>query len=151
MKNYIIHLYKKKGEVEITSKLTKELKGKGGRLYYLKFSYINKEIYKIGYTSRNIEERMKTLGIPGFVRTEILQIVHFDNAIDAFTIEQLLHKEFERDKFIGSRLLENGNSELYKRDILKDLIKEKEIRINRKDLENGIGFTASFARKSKGY
>jgi hypothetical protein len=98
-------------------------KRSSGNIYYLKLQYFNSigdivTLYKIGYTSRTVAHRVSTIGVPNNIIVTIVTYVSFPKLVDCYNIEQLLHNKYVRYRYRGVRLLENGNSELYVKDVL---------------------------------
>lgn len=94
-----------------------------GKIYYLRLEYFNSvgdivTLYKIGYTSRTVAHRITTIGFPSCVIVTIITSVSYSKLVDCYNIEQLLHQEHSRYRYRGVKLLENGNSELYVKDVL---------------------------------
>ncbi len=96
----------------------KGLKYKSGRVYYIKLNFPTFSVYKIGYTTRSIAHRLKTMGLPWGVRPEVIQITNFACAIGAYNLEQALHLAYAKDRYKGARLIASGYTELYSNDIL---------------------------------
>lgn len=98
-------------------------KKSSGNIYYLRLEYFNSvgdivTLYKIGYTSRTVAHRITTIGIPSCIIVTVVSSVSFGKLLDCYNIEQLLHNEYVRYRYRGVKLLENGNSELYVKDVL---------------------------------
>lgn len=84
-------------------------------LYYIKFLYKKKAYYKIGITTKSVQERFCSEPIP----YEILFTKTYKSGKTAYTQEQkilLKHKEY---RYFGPSILRNGNSELFTIDIMK--------------------------------
>lgn len=96
----------------------KGLKYKSGRVYYIKLNFQGFSVYKIGYTTRSIKHRLKTMGLPLGVKAEVIQITNFTCAIGAYNLEQALHLAYSKDRYKGARLIASGYTELYPSDIL---------------------------------
>lgn len=99
---------------------TKRFPRKKSRLYYIKLTFKDLEVYKIGYTSHLVKTRIEGMGLPKGCKAEILQICMCANAKQAYLLEQSLHREHKRDRFYSSiPLIESGYSELYHSDVLQ--------------------------------
>ena len=79
-----------------------------GKLYIVKLFNENEEFYKIGITSKYIEERMKQIPY----NYEILMIKE-DNPELIYDLENSLHKNFKKNKYIPN-IKFNGYKECYK-------------------------------------
>jgi hypothetical protein len=75
-------------------------------------------IYKIGYTSRTITHRLTTMNIKPNINITILATLNFNKLVDAYNMEQVLHKEHSKERYYGERLMESGYSECYRSDVL---------------------------------
>lgn len=98
---------------------------KPGMLYYFKVTDQGNVAWKIGITNRSIEERYH---IVDKSRISDIQTVWYGSGQEAWDIEHRIVKIFKKYKYIGPKLLENGNSELFSIDILN-----KVKRITQKD------------------
>jgi len=87
--------------------------GKPAILYYL--SILNGTAYKIGITNRSIKERFT---VQELLKIKILKTTFYQYGNEAFDAEQKILKEFKYAKYKGDNLLESGNTELFKYDIL---------------------------------
>lgn len=76
-----------------------------------------RELFKIGYTSRTITHRLTTMEIPTNIKVTVIATLKFRSVTDAYNMEQVLHKEFKYGRYYG-KVLGNGNSELYGSDVL---------------------------------
>lgn len=89
------------------------------RIYYIKLEFSSFSLYKIGFTSRTVSHRVKTMGVPKGVKVKILQVVLCPNQYVAYNLEQALHLLYEKDRFYSKKpIIQSGYSELYKRDVL---------------------------------
>lgn len=75
-------------------------------------------IYKIGYTSRTISHRISTMNIKPNIIITVIATLNFNKLVDAYNMEQLLHKEHSKERYYGEKLMESGYSECYKSDVL---------------------------------
>ena len=104
----------------IRIKIPPELyKGNGKSLIdlYNKDKENNIVLYKIGITGLSVEERVRSLMLPEGVKAEILLSERF-NGICGICLEKWLHAKFINYR-IGFRLIESGNSEIYREDVLE--------------------------------
>ena len=83
-------------------------------LYYLSIN--NGEAYKIGITNRTVEARFTITDLSSI---EVVETVYFEQGIDAYQLEQIILKKYEKYKYIGKPLLSSGNTELFNIDIRK--------------------------------
>jgi hypothetical protein len=96
-------------------------KSSWAKLYYI--SYTNKKlgykIYKLGFTQRRIEERLREISLPDF-NMEVISLLYINNPSFAYALEQYLHGENRKYNYKSGLLLApgNGNGEIYDRDIL---------------------------------
>lgn len=97
----------------------RQLHGKNGYIYYIRLTLpCNTTYYKIGFTSRDVEERIRKMWPPLNIKVDIVDRLYFDTLYDAFTIEQILHKTNKLNKYKGKDVINNGNKELYINDTL---------------------------------
>jgi len=82
-------------------------------LYYLRID--NGKAYKIGVTNYSVEERFKKYELNII---DIIRVWSFDIGFDARNIEQEILGEYQEFKYHGDPLLINGNTELFKQDVL---------------------------------
>lgn len=82
-------------------------------LYY--FNIIGTNLYKIGITTRSIEERYRSK----FDRDQINVIFtkHFDTGLAAYEYEQSLLSEYNHLKYTGDKVLASGNTEIFVTDV----------------------------------
>ena len=115
-------------------KLTKRAKVFAGvstaLVYYIRLDFGDLTLYKIGYTSMTVAKRVegyydyKTkkrtvgMGLPATCTYRIISIVYKGSKKRAYAYEQKLHNLYQGDRWRGANLLQNGNSELYRRDVL---------------------------------
>ena len=83
-------------------------------LYYLALKTKHGTVYKIGITNRTVAERF-----PGeSSKYRIVKTWRFKKGRSAYIKERQILNQFTDDRYTGSDLLRNGNSELFSRDIL---------------------------------
>jgi len=83
-------------------------------LYYV--SIDNGTYYKIGVTSVTVKKRFINVD---YKRMVIIKEWNFNNGIDAYLFEQQILKANARYKYKGNKLLRDGNTEIFTRDVLK--------------------------------
>lgn len=88
-------------------------KDKPAILYYLSIN--NGEAYKIGITNRSVQKRFNNYDLK---KIEVLKEWYYDDGVEAYAEEQRILNEFDYFKWDGPDLLESGNTELFKSDIL---------------------------------
>ena len=85
-------------------------------LYYLKVTAnCGKVLYKIGITNRTVEARFS---ITELKNIEIISQKWYENGSKAYTDEQNLLKLYKEYKYKGTPILNNGNTELFTKDVL---------------------------------
>ena len=72
--------------------------------------HVKDDIYKIGYTSRSVEERV--LELSETLPLKIIKVKHFKSPYEALSYERRLHNRFIKYK-INMNLLYSGNTELF--------------------------------------
>lgn len=102
-------------------------KKSSGLIYYIKLTisskdiqgnYSKKVLYKIGYTSRTVQHRINTLNLSSNIKVKVIAILKFNKVVDAYHVEQLLHKEYGKWNYKGKKVIESGYTELYVKDVL---------------------------------
>jgi hypothetical protein len=91
---------------------------KPSKLYYLQFIYGKKVYYKLGITTRSVEQRVKDLKVPLFIQVNVIGTSSVQPFITLYNIEQNLHRLFKEDRAKGITFISSGRTEVYKRDIL---------------------------------
>lgn len=91
---------------------------KPSRLYYLRFRYGKYIYYKLGITTRSVEERIKDLKVSGFIQVDIIATSSVKPFIQLYNVEKNLHRLFKEDRARGISFIKSGRSEVYKKDIL---------------------------------
>ena len=109
---------------------------RSGKVYYLRISNDSHTLYKIGFTMKTVRERIESLNISYKYKVELLASLSFAKASQALVIEGLLHKEFKEWRYKGLNLFDfnNGNTEVYVKDVLNIGNKFKEERWSFEDL-----------------
>ena len=90
-------------------------KNKPAIMYYLLVVNGNDHAYKIGITNRTVEERFKSLGLENIA---VLKTWEYENGADAIKDETNIKRHYKEHQWTGDDLLGNGNTELFKVDIL---------------------------------
>lgn len=88
-----------------------------GIMYYLSIN--NGQAYKIGVTNRTVSERFLVSEIK---HISIVQQWYFENGSDALKAETAILRKFKEFKYTGTPLLSSGNTELFYKDILTEII-----------------------------
>lgn len=81
-------------------------------LYYL---HVSNTAYKIGITNKSLQKRFCKEDL---AKIRVVQIWEYSSGEEAYLQEQKILKEFKDNKYEGIQLLESGNSELFKSDVL---------------------------------
>jgi len=87
---------------------------KPGILYYLRVEKDGMVAYKIGITNRTVKERFGS----DMQYITILKEIYYEYGEECYQAEQHILKEFNYAKWTGPDLLQSGNSELFKTDVL---------------------------------
>ena len=100
-------------------------------VYYIRIRFKDKTtVYKIGYTSMTTDKRVngyycyKTkrrtigMGLPCGCTWVNIAILYSGDKDEAYRREQSLHRQWVNDRYYGANRLGNGNSELYRYDVL---------------------------------
>lgn len=87
---------------------------KSAILYYIKVKRYGETAYKIGITNGSLKTRFAA----DMKYITLVKSINYDLGKDAYEKEQFLLKEFSFAKWEGRNLLKNGNTELFKYDIL---------------------------------
>jgi hypothetical protein len=94
-------------------------KNKPGYCYYIKFESKNTlPLYKIGITNSLIEKRIQTMKACNSWKHTILQELYFENGSEALNMETKILSDFKEFKYKGEKIMKNGNTELFTKDIL---------------------------------
>lgn len=86
-------------------------------LYFLKVQVNDTVAYKIGITNLSVTDRYSLTEMSCIT---ILAEYKYIIGADAYDKEQEILKEFSEFKYLGPKLLNNGNTELFIKDITKD-------------------------------
>jgi len=82
-------------------------------LYYLSIN--SGQAYKIGITNKTVEQRFSSKDLS---KIKVINTIEYSIGIDARKAERTILREFKFAKWSDADLLENGNSELFKYDVL---------------------------------
>lgn len=93
-------------------------KNKPAICYYIKFETEEHTLYKIGITNRSVKKRLVGMKLYEGIKATIIQELRFEDGKDALIMETKILKEFEEFKYQGMPIMDNGNSELFTKDIL---------------------------------
>lgn len=85
---------------------------KPGILYYL--SVFEGRAYKIGITNNSVEKRFGA----DIKNIKVVKTWYYENGREAYNRELSILREYKEYAYTGVNLLENGNTELFNRDIL---------------------------------
>lgn len=88
---------------------------KSATLYYLKITYEEQIVYKIGITNRTVKERFNNSDLE---KIQILKTWDFPLGKDAYDKEQRILKLHSEYKYVGAPILSSGNTELFTIDVL---------------------------------
>jgi len=131
-----------------------------GTLYYLRITWNNLIVYKIGVTSRRPIDRIKELlgdtsryGVrypltrptkivhPGTIIQLIASII-FSTYNEAYKAEQALHRAYKSKQYIPEyKLLTSGDTELFKEDVLE---LDTKVNLNPDNLQQPYTYLDSF-------
>jgi len=84
-------------------------------LYYVYFKEL--DLYKIGLTKQSVEKRFN-IEIKRGYSIIILQTTLYENGLDAYKMEQYILERYKDFKYMGNKVLDAGNTELFTYDIL---------------------------------
>jgi hypothetical protein len=83
-------------------------------VYYIKLHFMDgKTIYKLGFTSMSIRNRISYFNLHPSTKVEIIEIIKYPSIKQAYYTEQLLHKHFSKYRYHGAPIIASGNTELY--------------------------------------
>jgi len=77
-----------------------------------------RKLFKLGYTSQTISQRIVTMNIKPNTIITVLATLPFRNVVDAYNMEQILHDKYRSKRYYGEKWMESGYSECYKEDIM---------------------------------
>lgn len=86
---------------------------KPGTLYYIKLK--DHRYYKIGITNYSIKDRFSHTDLE---KIEIVRTWHYESGQECYETEQKILKDFSSMRYIGPKLLQSGNTEIFVSDIL---------------------------------
>jgi hypothetical protein len=85
-------------------------------LYYLKIDHNGKELFKIGVTTKRVQDRFRARDME---KIEVVKTWSFDRAMDAYEREQgILNTFSDYLEFDFSVLESGGNTEIFSCDVL---------------------------------
>jgi hypothetical protein len=91
---------------------------KHGYCYYIKFESDNQTLYKIGITNLTINKRLMRMLVYKDYTPTILQELYFENGSDALNMETKILRDYKEFRYKGDKIMQNGNTELFTKDIL---------------------------------
>lgn len=87
---------------------------KQATLYHLRLTFKSGQtLYKLGITNRDVAKRIIGMGLPRSAVVSILDQIKFDCGRDARIAEKRLHRRYAGQKYHGSHVMKNGNTELF--------------------------------------
>jgi len=113
-KSYIDKSYPKDKYIARYSYGIKILKIRPAYVYYIRIDFPTVTVYKIGYTSTSVRSRIAWMELPASVKVTVLASIKLRSSTQAYYLEQMLHKYFKDFKYRGEKLLNSGNTELYR-------------------------------------
>lgn len=120
----------------VPSKYKSEVKGTPHYVYIIKIEVNGMELYKIGY-SQDVEKRIKSISSVEKPSSEVkgkgvkvdkitlLAKARFSCKDAAVSYEKYLHSKFKEFNYKGNPVLANGNSELFRVNVLNMLASEQ--------------------------
>lgn len=84
-------------------------------IYYLKIEDTCVKAYKIGVTNRTVKDRFNNVDLN---KITILMTQEFDKGVDALQMEQEILEQYSDFLYVGCDILQNGNTELFTKDVL---------------------------------
>ena len=91
-------------------------KNKPATLYYL--SVCGGEAFKVGVTNRSVRARYQNIDLANI---DIIATWEFPVGEGAYSVEQRLLKDYKSHQYTGHKLLTSGNTELFNKDLFKEL------------------------------
>ena len=90
-------------------------KQKSAILYQLRITLPCGEVlYKLGITNRDVRARIRGLGPDDGVTIDVDTVREYASGRDARMAEKLLHSQYSSHRYVGSAVLSNGNTELFR-------------------------------------
>lgn len=89
-------------------------KEKPAILYYLRVKTGNEVLYKIGVTNRTVQERFSKIDLEKIV---VIKTWYFNSGINALLEEQHIITSHTNFRYIGEKILDSGNTELFTKDV----------------------------------
>ena len=86
--------------------------------YYIKFQTETQILYKIGITNTTVKRRLCGMGINKGTKITIIQELYFNSGLDALNLETKILQEFKSFQYKNDPIMNNGNSELFIKDVL---------------------------------
>jgi hypothetical protein len=90
--------------------------GLPGKLYQIKFTLPNGDnLWKIGITNGELSIRLRSIGIPDYIHSEIVCVASFDDGKEARKAERYFIRKGRRMglQYDGDPFLRNGNTEVF--------------------------------------
>ncbi len=88
---------------------------KAGIVYYIRIEHVvYGRLYKVGVTNYTVADRFEGERL----NLKEIKVWRFDDGEDALKMERQLLSDHKADKFDGDKVLRNGNTELFPRDVL---------------------------------
>jgi hypothetical protein len=87
--------------------------------YYIRFDNPNiNSLYKVGVTNNTPKKRLMGMQVSSDWTPTILQELYFENGQDALDLERYNKQTFKEFQYTGESIMQNGNTELFIKDIL---------------------------------
>lgn len=81
----------------------------------IKIETVDQILYKIGITNQSVKHRF---GNPKDIKITTLQELYFDDGFDCLALERKILKEYREFQYKGLPILQNGNTEIFIKDVL---------------------------------
>jgi hypothetical protein len=95
-------------------------------LYCMEFTLPGGDVLcKIGITNRTAKLRKQGLGLGDGINAKVVHEVRFTRGEHARAAERQFHRDFAHLKYQGPPIMENGNTELFSRDVINAFISNK--------------------------
>lgn len=89
-------------------------KEKTATLYHLRIETAEGLVlYKVGITNREVQARIKSMGVPDGTTVDVLNAILFERGRDARITEKRLHRKNKGSRYLGPAIMKNGNTELF--------------------------------------